>query len=311
MKSMAEKVNDKWERRRIAVNVFDKLFTIVNNVFLLLFTIICFYPIYLLLINSLSGPDYVMNGVFFFPKEITLFNYRSVLSNTYIARGIFISASRAVLGTTVTILGSGFLAFIFTKKNLPCRKLLYRMVIYTMYIDAGIIPYYITIKTYGLTNNYLIYILPAVISPYYMILFKTYIESLPLSFEESAALDGAGIIVIYFRIILPLSLPIIASIAVFSSVGQWNSWFDNFLFCTPVSLKTLQLMLYEILNGSIAQMSDIMSGSAAEAMHMAKRSSPVSIRITMTMVTMIPIMAVYPLLQKYFVKGLLLGAIKG
>jgi ABC-type glycerol-3-phosphate transport system permease component len=178
-----------------------------------------------------------------------------------------------------------------------------------MYFNAGLIPYYLTIKMYHLNQSFLLYVIPGAVSAYYVILIKTFIEQLPPSLEESAKLDGAGFFRIFMKIIFPLSMPIVATIAIFSAVAQWNSWIDNFLFSTNPKLKTLQLTLYEYLTQTnrIAQatMQERNSGQAVREL------TPAAVRMTITMVVTLPIIFVYPFLQKYFVKGLMLGAIKG
>ena len=166
-----------------------------------------------------------------------------------------------------------------------------------------------TMKVYGLQNNFLLYILPGLVIAYYVILIKTYIESLPRELEESALIDGAGIFTRYLRIVMPLSKPIIATIAVYAVVGQWNAWTDNYFLISDARLQTLQMILYNYLNQ--ANRFQQMSSSAMDASAAASMITPTSVKMCVTVVVVIPIMCVYPFLQRYFVKGIMMGAVKG
>ena len=189
------------------------------------------------------------------------------------------------------------------------RRFVYRFVVLTMYLNAGLIPWYMTMKAYGLQNNFLLYILPGLVTAYYVILIKTYIESLPRELEESALIDGAGIFTRYLRIVMPLSKPIIATIAVYAVVGQWNAWTDNYFLISDARLQTLQMILYNYLNQ--ANRFQQMSSSAMDASAAASMITPTSVKMCVTVVVVIPIMCVYPFLQRYFVKGIMMGAVKG
>lgn len=282
------------------------------NIFILIaFSTLCLYPIYFFLINSFSSTDAIGRGVFFFPREWTLHNYYTLFTDNNIAGSFTVSAARTLFGTILTCVCSSFVAYMFTQKDLPGRKLMYRLVVITMYLNAGLIPWYIVMKAYGLKNNFLLYILPYAVTAFYVILVKTYFESLSPALEESAAIDGAGILRIYASIIMPLSLPVIASVAVFAAVGQWNAWYDNFMLVSDYKLKTLQLVLYDYMNKQVMQVLTTSGSATSSTAAASNQVTPMSVRITITMVTMFPIMLVYPLLQKYFIKGIMLGAVKG
>jgi putative aldouronate transport system permease protein len=286
----------------------EKITSINNIVASLLITLICIYPFYYLVIYSLSDPKLSSLGIYLLPVGFTFNNFISIFQIQYILNAFFVSFMRAVVGTVLTLFCSSLLAFLVTKKRLVFRRLIYRMVVVSMYINAGLIPWYMTMKMLGLKNNFLLYILPFAVGAFYLILIKTYFEQLPPSIEESAVIDGAGILGVYFRIIMPLSVPILAAVSVFSAVGQWNSWSDNFFLVTNRNLKTLQLVLYEFLQMNLSEMmakDNSMSGKSFAQI------TPMSIRMTISVVSIIPIFIIYPLLQKYFIKGILLGAIKG
>jgi len=183
-----------------------------------------------------------------------------------------------------------------------------------MYVSGGMIPWYITMKTYGLFNNFFVYIIPGIISVFNMILVKTFVESLPSSLEESAQLDGAGFFTIFVRIIMPLVKPIIATIAVYTAVGLWNSWVDNYILVNDKKLITLQLILYEYLNKAqdlANQMKNTVNVTGVSSASSAFAVTVDSVRMTMIVITVVPIMLVYPFAQKYFTKGIMLGAVKG
>lgn len=243
------------------------------------------------------------------PRGFSLINYETLLKLNNIGNAFIVSAARTVLGTTITVLCCTFFAYLMTNRYIWGRKIIYRFAIFTMYINAGIIPWYLVMDALGLRNNFLLYIIPTALSAYYVILIKTYLEGLPESLTESAEVEGAGLIRIFWSIILPLSKPILATIAVFAAVGQWNSYFDNLMLVTDEKLQTLQLILYNYLNSTqtVASMSqlDLNNGLAAQA------ATPQSIQVTITIITTIPILFVYPFMQRYFVKGIMLGAVKG
>ncbi|NBH83145.1 carbohydrate ABC transporter permease [bacterium C-53] len=286
----------------------DRFFYGVTYLIMILLMFICFYPFYYVFIYSISDSALAQKGISLFPKGVTLTNYMEVVKLDGIIRAFAVSLARTVIGTVVTVTACSFFAYLVTKE-LYGRKYIYRFVIITMYFNSGLIPYYLTMRAYHLTNTFWVYIIPGAISAYYVVLLKTFIESLPISLEESAKLDGAGYITVFFKIIFPLSKPILATITVFSAVAQWNNWFDNYIYVQSDRLKTLQLMLYEYLN----QASQISQMSASSLQHGLGGTSVTaqSVRMAITMVATLPVLFVYPFMQKHFVKGIMLGAVKG
>ena len=286
----------------------DRVFYGVTYLIMILLMFICFYPFYYVFIYSISNSALAQKGISLFPKGVTLTNYMEVVKLDGIIRAFAVSLARTVIGTAVTVTACSFFAYLVTKE-LYGRKYIYRFVIITMYFNSGLIPYYLTMRAYHLTNTFWVYIIPGAISAYYVVLLKTFIESLPISLEESAKLDGAGYITVCFKIIFPLSKPILATITVFSAVAQWNNWFDNYIYVQSDRLKTLQLVLYEYLN----QASQISQMSASSLQHGLGGTSVTaqSVRMAITMVATLPVLFVYPFMQKHFVKGIMLGAVKG
>lgn len=296
--------------------VGQHIFTVINYLILTLLMLACIYPIWYVFIYSISDPSLVKTGISFLPKGITLFNYKKIFEVEGIGHATLVSVARTVIGTSVTLLSCTFLGYVFTKKEMPARQFFYRALVITMYVSGGLIPYYLLIKAYGMIPSFLVYILPTAVSAFYVILIKTFIEQLPAALEEAAMIDGAGYIIIFVRIIIPLSLPIIATIAVFSAVNHWNSWFDNYMFNgNTEKLRTLQLMLYKVLNESerLARQIRQQSSSIGSTQNMVQKMkfSPQGIRMTVTMVVTIPILLVYPFMQRFFVKGIMIGAVKG
>lgn len=301
----------KRNKNAIRVSAGDKVFQTVNYTVFILFTLICFYPFYFLLINSVSDGNMVDLGrVLFYPVGFSMENYRNILSLPNFGRSAVISVLRTVLGTAGTVLFSSYMAFFFTKRDMWHYKLWYRIVIATMYFSAGMIPGYLNIKSLHLLNTFWVYIVPGLLSVYNMVLIKTYIESIPASMEESAEIDGAGVLRRFVSIILPLSVPILATVTLFVAVGQWNSFMDTLLYITKDELYTLQYTLQMYFRQADVISKQIASGiSSADSI--AQALSPTTIRLTITVIVTVPILCVYPFVQRYFVKGIMIGAVKG
>ena len=290
--------------RKKKTTVFD----VMKSVLMLCILIICIYPFYSLLVSSLSDPTKVEEWIFIFPKNISFGSYREIFGNNRILQPMFISFMRAFAGTILTLLCCSMFAYLVTQPELPFRKGMYKYVVITMYLNAGMIPWVITMVTYGLRNNFWVYIIPSAMSAYYIILIKIYFENIPQELEESAKMDGAGFFTCFFRIILPVSKPILGAVAMFSAVGQWNSWYDNLMLVQDNNLKTLQLMLYQIIQNMNVVMNDPKTAGTAMVMN---RPSILSVRSAVAMLTVIPILAVYPFMQRYFTEGIMVGAVKG
>lgn len=280
----------------------------LNFFLLIVFAFLCVYPLYFIFINSISGADAVVRGVYILPEDFSLEFYKSLLQMPNIPNSIVVSVARTVLGTALTVICSSFLGYMVTQSELPMRKWVYRFVVATMYFNAGLIPWYILMVNLGLKNNFLLYILPSAVGAYYVVLSKTYIESIPASVEESAKIDGAGVLTIYARLILPMSMPIIACLIVFCAVSQWNAWSDNFYLVSDPKLSTLQYQLYMNLAN---ESSNVTNTTSSSSLLRSKATTELGLRYALSMLTVLPILLVYPFMQKYFVKGIMLGAVKG
>ncbi len=287
----------------------QKGFDVGNIVFLSILVLLTSYPFYYILINSMSVPARILSSpTFLYPRGWTWVNYEQIFMKNDLIGPFFVSLSRAVVGTFLTVSGSSMLAYGLTKKQLPLRRFMYFGVIFTMYISVGLIPSYILLSELHLLDTYWVYVLPGIVNAFFLVLIKTYFEQLPIALEEAAMLEGAGTFTIFRKIVLPLSKPILATVAIFSAVGQWNNWVDNLYYVTNSKWMTLQLLL---LNYIQSQSYNLRDAAALSAMDNAISVTPQSLRMGITVLVIAPIFLVYPFLQKYFVKGIMLGAVKG
>ena len=295
-------------------SVNDIIFDILNYAFFIIFTLICVFPFYYLFINTISDNGLVSKGlVNFYPRGLHIKNYIALKDVNGLGMSFIVTLARTVIGTIVSTVASGFVGYLVTKKEMWHRNIFYRFMIITMYFSAGLIPWFTTMQMLGLTNTFWAYIIPGIVSVYNIIMVKTYIESIPAELEESASIDGASYMTIFVKIIWPLSKPILATIAIWCAVGHWNSFQDSLVLMSGApKLKTLQERLYIDLNQSSNLAASM--GTATTGLSETQRQQMLntkSIQYTVAMVTAIPILCVYPFMQKYFVKGLMLGAVKG
>jgi ABC-type sugar transport system, permease component len=299
-------------KKTVKMSRTDKLYQFIGYIVFALLILICAFPFYYLLISTISNNQLVELGrIYFLPKGIHFQNYVKILRLDNILSSAFITLSRTMLGTLFTILVTSYMAYFFTKQNMWGRKFWYRLVVITMYFSAGMIPDYLNLRQLGLLNSFAVYIVPGAISVYNMILVKTSIEALPASLEESALLDGAGYFTCFGRIILPLQKPILATIGLFTAVWHWNDFFTTKLYITNTRLYTLQFRLYELLSQVTSAATQIDIASIDQLDAAATAITPTAIRLTLTAVVVLPIMCVYPFIQKYYVKGIMIGAVKG
>jgi len=290
------------------------IFSILNYTFLIAITIACIYPFYYIIINSISGNDLSARGqILFIPREIHLSNYSQIRNLPGLMRAVFISVSRTVIGTVFTVLASAFLGFLFTK-GMWGRKVWYRLLVASMYVNAGLIPYFLVLMRLGFLNNFWVYIIPVIVQPFSVLLVKTFIESTPISLQESAEIDGAGPFKVFLFIILPLAKPILATVAILVAVGQWNEFMHTLLFVTDQRLWTLQFILHQYISNAgrlAAEIRQMGAGATIDYMRLMNMQTPTSVRMTVTVVATLPILVVYPFFQRYFTKGLMMGAVKG
>ena len=287
-------------------NFSDLSLDLLKVLFLAFAVIICLYPFWNIFIVSINDAnDAMRGGLYLLPRKLSLSSYADILGRSTFQHSILVTVARTLIGTPLAVLVTSALAYVLSYRDLIGQKPLNVLFIFTMYFGGGMVPYYMVLKNLGLLDNFLVFILPNLLSVYNMILVRNYIESMPEALFDAARIDGANDLTIFFRLVLPLSKPIIMTIALFVAISQWNSWFDAYLYTNSQSLKTMQSILVEILNQY--QTSD---AGAAAANRMSQSITPDSIRMAATMVTTIPIIMVYPFIQKYFVKGIMLGSVK-
>ncbi|HHW01101.1 MAG TPA: carbohydrate ABC transporter permease [Clostridiaceae bacterium] len=284
--------------------------TIVYIVITFVF-LVTLYPFYYSLVISFNnGIDAARGGIFLWPRQFTFDNYKAVFSNDQLLGAFFISVSRTVIGTIASLIATSVFAYGLSHKKLLFRKFYFSLLIISMYFTGGIIPYFILLNNLKLTNSYLVYIIPSLITAWYAILFVNFFQSIPEALKESAKIDGANDLVIFGKIIVPLSTPIFATIALYMGVYHWNDWYSTAFFTQNKRLRTLAYILIDLINRSDLT-SILRGGTTQKDVAIAMQTfTPETIRMATMMVVVIPIVCVYPFLQKYFVKGIMVGSIK-
>lgn len=320
-KTKQEKLDEKREReyakkhkRKYRLTPGDILFNILNYGFFTIFTLSCIFPFYYIFINTISQRSLVAQGkIMLYPKGINIQNYLDILKVNDVFNAFGVSLARTIIGTALMVAATGLIGYLVTKEEMWHRKVWYRFIIITMYFNAGIIPWYMNMSMLGLTGHFAAYIIPGIVAPYNIILVKTYIESIPAELEESAFMDGASFFTVFRKIIWPLSKPILATIAIFGAVGHWNSFTDSLILMqNNPKMYTLQHLLYNYLNQSSNLGSAMSSGNSSAAAAAMENALNVKVqKYTISMISVIPILLVYPFMQRYFEKGIMLGAVKG
>lgn len=271
------------------------------------------FPFYYLFINTISDNSLSARGlILLYPRGIHFENYVQVFKISGIMQAVLISLVRTLLGTACSVAASAFLGYLLSKQNMLGHKIVYRFIIISMYFNAGIIPWYMNMMNLHLLNNFWVYIIPYIVVPYNIILIKTYMEGISPSLEDAAQIDGAGYMIRFSRIVLPVCTPILATTAIFSAVGQWNSFQDTLFLVSKPELYTLQFLLYRYMNEADALASIIKSSGSSEMLtNLTITQTPTSIKMTVSMVVVLPILMVYPYFQRFFIKGIMIGAVKG
>ncbi len=303
----------KIHRKKHKMSRGDIAFQVGNYLVFTLIMLACIFPFYYLFINTISSNELVSQGkIQLFPKEIHFENYIQVLKIDGIVDAFIVSVARTVLGTIWTVGGSAFLGYLMTKQEMWLRKVWYRLIVVTMYFSAGLIPWFLNMRNLGFLDNFWAYVIPGLVSPYNMILVKTFIEGLPSSLEESAMLDGAGYVRSFVSVVMPLIKPIIATLCIFAAVGQWNSFTDTMMLMPSGNYQTLQYLLYKYQREAESLATIVRNTQDATALaNAATKQTSLSVQMTVAMVVTLPILFVYPFFQRYFVKGITIGAVKG
>ena len=283
----------------------------ILHLILVLLVVVTLYPfLHVLAISLNDANDTLRGGITIFPREFTIENYNVILRNPTLYRAFFITVLRTVVGTFGTVLITGMMAFALSKKYLKGRTLYMVLCVITMYFSGGLIPTFMVIRSLNLLDSFWVYILPNLVNVWFMIIMRTYFKSLPESLEESARIDGASTFRVFFRIILPISAPIIATISLFSAVFQWNAWFDAAIYVRNENLRPLQTVLNNLINSSRAAEEIARAGAAAALLGRQNVINSRSITMATMIVSIVPIVMVYPFIQRYLAKGMMIGSIK-
>ena len=302
-------------KNKIQRTTEDNVISVIIFIVMALVFILTVYPFYYCFILSLNeGINASIGGIYFWPRKFTWENYEQVFTNKQLIPAFGVSILRTVVGTLLSVTFTGMVAFAVAHRNLIGRRLYTNMMIVAMYFGGGMIPYFILIKNLGLYNTFWVYIIPALFSIWNCILMMNFFRSIPDALEESARIDGANDLVIFFRIIVPVSMPIIATIMLFNGVGHWNDWYTTAFYTRNRELRTASFILKELIskaNLTSITGADNTATAARAAQAAAQNYTAESLRMATMIVVVVPIICVYPFLQKYFVKGVMVGSIKG
>lgn len=288
------------------------LFHTINGIFMLLLAVVTLYPfLHTLTISFNEGNDALRGGIYLWPRSWSLQNYKAIFISGTIYHAAWISVARTITITVVGVFLTSMLAYTLAQPQYIFRKIIGLIFVLTMYFNAGLIPNYFLIKSLGLLNNFWVYVFPGMVSAFNLIVIRTYMRTLPSGLVESAKIDGAGDFTIFVRIILPLCTPVLATIALFIAVGSWNSWFDTFLYASSdLKLSTLQYEMMKLLGSTMNSNNDPGLLAGANTNQTKAMVTPASIRAAITIVAAVPILFVYPFLQRYFIVGMNLGSVK-
>ena len=291
-------------KKSTADRVLDAVIVLVMVVVVFL----CLYPFFLAVVMSFNeGIDALKGGIYIWPRKFTLENYASLFKDAQWGRAFVVTLARTVIGTVMTVMFTMFVSYGLSHQELVFRKFYFGFFIFAMYFSGGVIPYYILLRSLHLLNKFAVYVVPGCLSLFYILVATSFFQGIPKEISESAKLDGATELKIYWKLILPLSKPIMATIAIFTSVGHWNSWYESAFFATAnKGIRTMAYLMTAIINQS--QGSSAANDAAAAAGVMT--TTTLSVQLAAMVVAVFPILCVYPFFQRYFVTGLTVGAVK-
>ncbi|GMK43140.1 sugar ABC transporter permease [Paenibacillus glycanilyticus] len=296
---------------KVRISLTDRLFDVIVYLVISLVAVCTLYPFLNVLAISLNdSTDAVRGGITVFPRHLTFDNYSLIFSFGGLLTGLKISVLRTLAGTVLGLISSSMLAYVLSRTEFDGRKFLSLFLALTMYVSGGLIPFYLLMRDMHLIGTFWVYVLPGLVSAFNVFIIRSFIDGLPYALQESAKLDGANDFTIYWRVILPLLLPALATVALFLAVGQWNSWFDTYLYNgSKEHLTTLQFELMKVLQSTQAG-SNGQEVNGTNMNQVMNRISPESVKMAITIIVTVPILLVYPFLQRYFVTGMTLGAVK-
>ncbi|WP_078544671.1 carbohydrate ABC transporter permease [Litchfieldia alkalitelluris] len=287
----------------------DRLFNIANITILVIIGIVTLFPLYYVFVVSFATPyEYVeKNGFILFPTEWTLASYKYLLTTSAFMKSTGVSAFLATVGTALSLVVTAGIAFGLSRKRLRGRKIILMLILFTILFNPGIIPQYILVRDLGLINSVWSLILPVLSSGWYVILMKSFFDNIPTELEEAATIDGCNDLGIFFRIVLPLSIPALVAFGLFYAVAYWNTFFNAILFINDFDKVPLQVVLRNMLIDSDTST----SGAAAVEMVSEQQLPAQTIKMAAVVISTLPILLIYPFLQKHFAKGVMLGSVKG
>ncbi len=283
----------------------------INYTVMVLLAFIMVYPLWYCVAGSLNeGMDYLRGGVFLWPRKWTLANYKAVFLDSAILNAFWVTIWKCLVGTVTSVLCTAMVAYAITRPKLRLKKLYIPFIMLTMFFSGGLIPYFILIVDLGLYDSFWVYVIPTMFSAYNMIIIQSFMRELPSELIESAKLDGASEYRIFFQMILPLSKPVLATIALFTVVTHWNSYFDSMMYTSSQELQTIQLFLKKVITDpSVSR--GLGSAATIAIPDQAATLTPQVVKLATMVVTALPVVCIYPFLQRYFVKGVTVGAVKG
>ena len=286
-------------------------YTVYDRVITIVMIVICFfalYPVwYTIIISFNDSNDAMLGGIYWLPRKFGVESYKTVFQDKTIINAFIITILRTVIGTVTSVVFTAMVAYAFSKKHIMGNKFYTILGTVTMFFSGGLIPYFITLKNIGLYDNFLVYIIPSLFNFWNMIIFMAFFRELPAGLEESAKLDGANDMTVFIRIVIPLSMPVLATIALFNGVAHWNDYFTGVMYINKAELQPIQTYLYRIVASASASKAVVSMPIGVSAQQVSSQS----VRLATMVVTTFPIICIYPFLQKYFVKGILVGSIKG
>ncbi|WP_336786212.1 carbohydrate ABC transporter permease [Paenibacillus sp. MMO-177] len=295
----------------VRIPLTDRLFDVIVYLVISLVAVCTLYPFLNVLAISLNdSTDTVRGGITVFPRHLTFDNYSLIFSFAGLLTGLKISVLRTLAGTVLGLISSSMLAYVLSRADFDGRKFLSMFLALTMYVSGGLIPFYLLMRDMHLIGTFWVYVLPGIVSAFNVFIIRSFIDGLPYALQESAKLDGANDFTIYWRVILPLLMPALATVALFLAVGQWNSWFDTYLYNgSKEHLTTLQFELMKVLQSTqVGSNGQEVNGTSMN--QVMNKISPESVKMAITIIVTVPILLVYPFLQRYFVTGMTLGAVK-
>ena len=282
----------------------EKILNTANVIFMVFFLAIIALPLWNIVALSFNdATDAARGGIYFWPREFSLESYYTVFEDSAIYKAFVISVAKTVIGVVLHTALTAMVAYGMSRRNLMGRKIYMNMGIFTMFVSGGMIPTFLLFKELGLLNNFWVYIIPVLFSFYDMVILMNFFRSIPFSLEESAMMDGANPFIIFVKIILPLSLPVLATIALFHGVFQWNDYMTANIYVDDRSLYPLQMLLFRIV-------SENLSPAVATGTNVVRNTTSQSLQLATMVVTTVPVVVIYPFLQKYFIQGMTLGSVK-